>query len=185
MFELQVLLLPGWQNSLSGHWQTEWELLYGDCRVLQHDWNRPRRGDWLAALQDHMLKQDDGVQFVFAAHSLGCHLVSAWTTFGADHLVKRVRGALLVAPPDLEQANLPPELRGWLPGVYNPLPFESRLVASDNDPFATPIASEQMAERWGSHLTWLHGAGHINADSGLAAWSEGRAWLNEWIKEKR
>ena len=41
-----VLLLPGWQNSGEGHWQTEWERLHGYRRVEQHDWMRPLRGDW-------------------------------------------------------------------------------------------------------------------------------------------
>ena len=182
---VQVLLLPGWMNSLAGHWQTEWELIHRDHRVLQHDWLRPRRGDWLAAFQDHLLQQEGSTEFVLVAHSLGCHLVGAWATFASGDLMKRIRGALLVAPPDLEQVGLPSELSGWVPAMWCRLPFESRVVASDNDPFASPEASKHMAQQWGSSLTWMHGAGHINADSGLGDWSQGRSWVNEWIKEKQ
>ena len=48
----KVLLLPGWQDSGPGHWQTEWERQYGYVRVQQHDWMRPLRGDWSARLEE-------------------------------------------------------------------------------------------------------------------------------------
>ncbi|MCC5763559.1 alpha/beta hydrolase [Klebsiella pneumoniae] len=40
----QILLLPGWQNSGPGHWQTEWERLHGYQRVQQHPWMLPVGG---------------------------------------------------------------------------------------------------------------------------------------------
>ena len=50
-----ILLLPGWQDSGPGHWQTAWEQRHGCTRVAQHDWMRPLRGDW-AALGMNLLK---------------------------------------------------------------------------------------------------------------------------------
>ena len=47
-----VLILPGWQNSGPGHWQSRWELAHGYQRVEQHDWLRPLRGDWIARLEE-------------------------------------------------------------------------------------------------------------------------------------
>ena len=92
-----MLLLPGWQNSGEGHWQTLWESYYGDQRVLQHDWMTPRRGDWMAQL-DVAVAEHPAPKLLLAAHSLGCHLVAAWAQH-SRHTGKIV-GALLVAPPD-------------------------------------------------------------------------------------
>ena len=50
-----VLILPGWQNSGPEHWQSRWEALHGYRRVDQHDWMTPRRGDWIARLEDVIL----------------------------------------------------------------------------------------------------------------------------------
>ena len=50
-----VLVLPGWQNSGPDHWQSRWERLHGDERVVQHDWDWPRRGDWMARLDEVLL----------------------------------------------------------------------------------------------------------------------------------
>ena len=71
-----VLLLPGWQNSGPRHWQSLWEREHGYTRVDQHDWMRPRRGDWIARLEEVLLAQTGPA--VLVAHSLGCHLVAAW-----------------------------------------------------------------------------------------------------------
>ena len=65
---MPTLLLPGWQNSGIGHWQTQWEALYGDQRVQQHDWDWPRRGDWMARLDEVLLDSDEPA--VLVAHSL-------------------------------------------------------------------------------------------------------------------
>ena len=51
----QVLTLPGWQSSGPEHWQSRWEALHGFQRVEQHDWMTPRRGDWLARLDEAAL----------------------------------------------------------------------------------------------------------------------------------
>ena len=71
-----TLLLPGWQNSDVTHWQSRWEAVHGDRRVEQHDWMRPKRGDWSARLEDEVLAAPGPV--VLVAHSLGCILVAAW-----------------------------------------------------------------------------------------------------------
>ena len=52
----RVLLLPGWQNSGPSHWQSLWEHLYGFTRVEQDDWLWPRRGDWMARLDEVVLQ---------------------------------------------------------------------------------------------------------------------------------
>ena len=169
----RVLLLPGWQNSGPGHWQSRWETLYGDKRVEQHDWDWPRRGDWMARLDEVLLESD--MPALLAAHSLGCQLVASW----AEHSqhTARVAGALLVAPPDTERADMPPQLHNWRPIRRSRLPFPGITVVSSDDPFCTPERSTQMAADWGASVVMAGPRGHLNADSGLGDWSEGRELL--------
>lgn len=172
-----VLLLPGWQNSGPAHWQSRWEALHGDLRVDQHDWMTPRRGDWLARLDEVVLAQLGPV--VLVAHSLGCILTAAWAAH--SRLTPRVRGALLVAPGDVEQADVAPLLPGWAPIVRGRLPFPSVLVGSRNDPYCSHAQAQALAQAWGAQWVDLGDAGHINADSCLGDWPAGRVHLQPWL----
>jgi uncharacterized protein len=165
----RVLLLPGWLDSGPGHWQSRWQCQHGFLRVQQHDWVWPRRGDWMACLEEALLADERPA--LLAAHSLGCHLVAAWAAH-SQHL-DRVLAALLVAPPDLDRANLPPQLTPWRPVVRQPLPMPALLVYSDDDPFSTPQASMELAADWTVPAWALGERGHINAESGLGDWPEG------------
>ena len=169
----RVLLLPGWQNSGPGHWQTLWEERFGDLRVEQHDWMQPLRGDWITRLEEVVQQQDGPV--LLAAHSLGCHLVAAWAAVSRS--TAKVQGALLVALPDVAQPNFPPQLHRWTQPVLTALPFPSALVASTDDPYCSFEAAAQFAGHWGASLHNLGARGHINAESGLADWPQGRALL--------
>ncbi len=171
----RVLLLPGWQNSGPEHWQSRWERLHGDQRVEQHDWDWPRRGDWMARL-DEVLLQDDAPALL-VAHSLGCQLVASW----AEHSqhTDRVKGALLVAPPDTERTDTPPQLHNWRPIRRSRLPFASIAVISSDDPYGAAERSAQMAQDWGSLTVMAGPRGHLNAESGLGDWPEGRALLEQ------
>ena len=168
-----VLILPGWQGSGPGHWQTRWEALPGHERVEQHDWMRPLRGDWIARLDEVLV--DRGGPVLLAAHSLGCLLVAAWAAHSRH--TGRVRGALLVAPPDLSREDLRHALPGWWPVPRERLPFASAVVASRDDPYGAFAQAEQRARDWGSTLHDAGACGHINADSGLGDWPQGQAWL--------
>ena len=172
-----ILLLPGWQNSGPNHWQSRWEALYGDVRVLQHDWMRPLRGDWMAQLDTVIQQQTQPV--VLAAHSLGCLLIAAWAACTAH--ANTVRGALLVAPGDPEQPALQAVLHSWRPVPLQALPFPSVLIGSQTDPYCSAARAQTFARAWG--CTWLDygDAGHINADSQLGDWPEGREILKTWL----
>ena len=171
-----VLTLPGWQGSGPAHWQSHWERLHGCQRVEQHDWWQPRRGDWLARLDEVLVDQPGPV--LLAAHSLGCVLVAAWARYSRH--TARVRGALLVAPGDVEQAGLAPALPGWAPIERQRLPFPSRLVASRNDPYCTWGRAAALATDWGCDLVDAGERGHLNADSGLGDWPQGWTLLDPW-----
>jgi len=175
MSDTQVLLLPGWQNSGPEHWQSRWEALHGDRRVEQHDWMRPLRGDWQVQLEEAVLAADRPV--VLAAHSLGCILVAWWAQHSKN--THKVRGALLVAPGDVEREDLRQAIPGWAPIARQRLPFAAHMIAAGNDPYCDVARSRQMASDWGAAFTELGPLGHINAESGLGDWGEGRRWLQQ------
>jgi uncharacterized protein len=189
------LILPGWQNSGPDHWQSIWEALFCAQRVMQHDWMQPLRGDWITRLEDYLLSiselktqveyaesainhlKNNERDIILIAHSLGCHLVAAWAALSKN--TYRIRGALLVAPPDAQRADFPQEMKSWRSPVLQKLPFPSICVISSNDPFCELGSGQAMACAWGSKLVELGDRGHINADSGLLDWPQGQALLAE------
>ena len=170
----RVLLLPGWLDSGPTHWQTHWETLHGFERVQQADWQWPRRGDWMSRLEEVLLQDERPA--LLAAHSLGCQLVAAWAAHSRH--TARVAGALLVAPPDTERDDTPPQLHNWRPMVRARLPFAATVLYSDDDPFCTAPCARSLAQSWGAAAHSVGAAGHINGDSGLADWPAGLARLH-------
>ena len=170
---MRFLLLPGWLDSGAAHWQSRWEAAHGCRRVEQNDWLWPKRGDWMARLDEVLLESAQPAMLI--AHSLGCHLVAAWAAH-SRHTV-RVRAALLVAAPDTERDDVPPNLFNWRPMVRQPLPFASLVVISSDDPYCTPDRAEQLARDWGGAAYDAGPCGHINDESGLGDWPQGWALL--------
>ncbi len=179
MSDTKVFLLPGWQNSGPGHWQTRWEEVHGDHRVEQHEWMRPLRGDWLARLEEEVLAAPGPV--VFAAHSLGCLLTAAWAAH--SRTTHKVRGALLVAPADLEREDLRQLIPGWAPIVRQRLPFPAITIAANDDPYGAIERSRQLAQDWGARFIDAGPGGHLNAESGLGDWPAGRKLLSDLLKD--
>lgn len=175
----RILLLPGWQNSDPAHWQSRWERLHGDLRVDQHEWMRPRRGDWSARLEEEVLAAPGPVALV--AHSLGCILVAAWAAHSQN--TAKVRAALLVAPGDLDRDDLRQMIPGWSPIVRRRLPFPSTLIAANDDPYCHADRSRQMAADWGATFLDAGPRGHLNSESGLGDWAEGRRLLTELLQD--
>jgi uncharacterized protein len=173
MNSAHVLILPGWQNSGPAHWQSRWEAAHGYVRVPQHDWERPRRGDWLMQLEEAVLQCDAPALLV--AHSLGCIQVAAWAAHSQN--THRIKAALLVAPGDVEREEMRALLPGWSPIARQRLPFQSVLVASRDDPHCSFEKAESLARDWGAERVDIGQAGHINADSGLGDWPQGHALL--------
>jgi len=177
-----VLILPGWQGSGPTHWQMRWADRHGYTVVEQDDWLRPRRGDWLARLDEVVLDTPgQGADIVLAAHSLGCIQVAAWAAVSRH--TARIRGALLVAPGDVERPDLREQIPGWSTIARGRLPFRSHVVLSQNDPYMDAPKAQSLGGDWGATCTDLGRAGHINADSGLGDWPEGHAWLTKLFKE--
>ena len=171
--DTEIWLLPGWQNSGPAHWQSQWERQHGDMRLEQHDWERPLRGDWIMRLEETLLDSD--VPVLLVAHSLGCHLVAAWAS--QSKITQRVRGALLVAPPDSTRENFPAALHSWRQPVLEKLPFASHVMASSNDPYCALAQAERMARAWGAGFECAGPLGHINSETGLSEFELGRRAL--------
>jgi hypothetical protein len=64
-----------------------------------------------------------------------------------------------------------------MPVPLTRLPFATMVVASSDDPYGGMPFSQTCANAWGSRWIDIGARGHINADSGLGDWDEGRSWL--------
>ncbi|MET0382997.1 MAG: alpha/beta hydrolase, partial [Burkholderiaceae bacterium] len=157
----------------------------GDARVEQHDWIWPLRGDWMARLDEAVGERaaaaGGGAHIALVAHSAGCQLVAAWAA--RSRKTAHVRAALLVAPPDVDRADLPPQLHSFKPAVRRPLPFPALAVLSDDDPYCTPGEGLRLAADWRCRAVSLGARGHLNADSGLGDWPEGRRLFAELLAD--
>ncbi|MNF84139.1 Alpha/beta hydrolase family protein [compost metagenome] len=173
---IRYLIVPGWQGSPDDHWQSHWQRnLPNSARVEQTDWLAPKREDWVAALEQAVAAQSTPV--ILIAHSLGCITVAHWASQAPLNLLRRVRGALLVAPADVERPACAPALRNFAPIPQHLLPFPSQVVSSDNDAAVSAPRAMQMARAWGAEAGILAGAGHINVKSGHQRWEQGFAYL--------
>ena len=63
-----------------------------------------------------------------------------------------------------------------------PLAFPSLVVASSDDPYSSLEHAHAAATRWGSRWHNLGPCGHINGDSGLGDWPQGRALLDSLLR---
>ncbi|UDF31719.1 UNVERIFIED_ORG: alpha/beta hydrolase (plasmid) [Roseateles sp. XES5] len=177
---VDTLILPGLNGSPEAHWQRHWARDNPESRVVeQHDWTCPEREDWLAALERQVDMLGRGVWLV--GHSLGCVLAAR---FAESRLATRIRGALLVAPCDLDATEVlhPCAIKfGAMP--QKRLPFPSLIVGSLNDPYMPVDRLQRTAQAWGSDLIDIGNAGHINIASGFGRWSAGYDFL-ELLKER-
>ena len=171
---LPILIVPGFGNSGPDHWQSLWQSALPGCvRVEQRDWEAPIRAEWVETLDDAIGRQPAAP--VLVAHSLGCLAVAHWATAHA----RPVKGALLVAPPDVEEPYTPEAVRGFAPIPMARLPFATILVASRNDVYTAFARARGFADAWGSRFVDCGDAGHINADAGFGSWPDGERLLAE------
>jgi pimeloyl-ACP methyl ester carboxylesterase len=116
-----VLTVPGLFNSGPGHWQTIWETQRPDTiRVDLGMWDQPHRNTWVNQL--NLAIHAAGRPVVLAAHSLGCIAV-AWWAMLEPQAASLVRGALLVAPPEVDFFPRDPRVGSFAPVPAQPRPF--------------------------------------------------------------
>jgi len=181
-----ILTVPGLGDSGSGHWQTRWEeSLPGCSRVELGLWDDPHRNTWVNKLNLSIQRAaDSGRRVVLAAHSLGCLAVAWWAEYERPARPEAggpVIGALLVAPPDVEEHPIDRRLTRFAPVPPAELPFPSILVASRNDPYMAFGSARRLAQLWGARFADAGPAGHLNARSNLGDWALGRLLLNRLL----
>ncbi|HEU4416352.1 MAG TPA: prephenate dehydrogenase/arogenate dehydrogenase family protein [Candidatus Angelobacter sp.] len=175
-----VLVLPGWQNSGPRHWQTLWEQQNPIfLRVQQRDWEFPHREWWLERITAEVKQAPPPI--VFAAHSLGCIALAHWCKVAPGELAK-IKGALMVAPADVDSKDAPKQIKDFSPVPRELLPFPSIVVSSTTDPYLKPERAREMARAWGSRFVDIGAAGHVNGESGLGDWPEGKRLLRVLIE---
>lgn len=177
--DCDILILPGYAGSEDDHWQARWAERLSTGRIVeQDDWHDPHAESW----RDRIVTAVNAATrpVVLIAHSLG---VVAAVQAAPRFRVGAVRGALLVAFPDVETTpDLPPSVTAFAPVPRDPLPFPALLVASRNDPYCSYERAEDFAHAWGAVVVDAGESGHINVASGHGPWPEGLMRLAGFMK---
>jgi uncharacterized protein len=162
-------IVPGLGNSGPEHWQTFFENT-GDNfkRIEQQEWDAPDCNDWVTTI-DKALTGYDLSTIILIGHSLGCTTIAHW----AKQYQKTIKGALLVAPSDIENPVYTFPATGFAPIPVDKINFKTIVVASTDDVWVSVERATLFANNWGSELVNIGTAGHINAASGYFQWQEG------------
>ncbi len=175
------LIIPGVGNSDELHWQTLWEGEFDNfIRIQQNDWTNPISSDWVKNIEEAVTRNSNK-QIYLVAHSLGCIAVAQW----ANKTNQNIAGALLVAPPDIEKPDLRGIFSSFSPVPKMELPFQSIVVASKNDEYASIYKAWQYAKWWGSEFINVGKKGHINSKSRIGFWPEGLSYINLLLQKSQ
>ena len=178
MQEITYVFLAGVYNSGPQHWQRLWhESMPGSVWVEHKDWEHPERDAWVSDLQAEMW-QIAGPMIVIA-HSLGCLLLAEWAR---NHDDPSLLGAFLVAVPDPHGPRFPRGVTGFAEPASLELPCPALVIASQDDEYAPLDFARETARHWNADFLDAGRLGHINADSGVGQWEEGRALLAEFVE---
>lgn len=179
-----ILIIPGLHNSGPEHWQTKWEQERDDCRRVELGmWDAPKRNNWVSKLNLEIRAANRPV--ILVAHSLGCFAVAWWVQLELNQIAAQphpVVGALLVAPPDVDDLPDDHVLASFAPTPSVTMPFETIVVASHDDHYIPYERARTLARMWGGRFADAGQVGHINADSGLGNWEFGQFLLATLIK---
>lgn len=169
------LIVPGLGNSGPEHWQTYFEST-GDNfqRINQVEWDAPICDEWVETI-DRKVASFDLDTVVLIGHSLGCSTIAHW----AKKYQRQIKGALLVAPSDLEAPQYTFPAVGFAPIPLNKINFKTIVVASANDIWVSLERAKFFADNWGSEFINIGDAGHINVASGHTSWNEGLELLKK------
>jgi predicted alpha/beta hydrolase family esterase len=179
--QIKFINVPGLNNSDDWHWQTLWEEQSPSnfVRVSQEDWDNPEKDKWVRSLKNTIENIKEPI--VLVAHSLGCMTVAHYAQEFKSNA--HILGALLVAPPDVEEFTNA-KLNSFAPVPTTKLAFRSVVVGSTNDNYCTIDKAQKMADYWGSKFINIGTKGHINSDSDLGAWTQGKSLLRALIFNK-
>jgi uncharacterized protein len=163
------LLVPGLGNSGPEHWQTHFENLADNFyRIEQQESDAPNCKDWITTINKKVVEFDP-LSVVLIGHSLGCATIAHW----AAKYKQQIKGAMLVAPSDLEAPQYTFPATGFAPMPKEKIDFKTIVVASANDVWVSLERAQFFAKIWGSEFINIGNAGHINVASGHTNWDEG------------
>ena len=166
---MNYFIVPGLGNSGADHWQTHFENTASNfVRINQKDWEAPSSAEWVNNI-DEAIADYDLSTVILIGHSLGCTAIANW----AKQTQKIIKGAMLVAPSDLEAPHYTFPTVGFDHVPLDKFKFKTIVVASTNDEWVSIKRATIFAEHWGSQLINIGDAGHINAVSGYGKWEEG------------
>jgi uncharacterized protein len=171
---VHYLMIPGIDGSDDSHWQSIWEQRYYPraIRITPSSWSQPDLADWTHAIGDAV--RQTGPDVVLVAHSLGCLAAVHWMAQRDN----TIRGAFLVAPPDVAGPHFPARAAGTFLSVRaRPLTVPGIVISSVDDPYSSAEAAAQIAHDWQIPQISAGAAGHLNSASSLGAWGFGEALL--------
>jgi uncharacterized protein len=165
----QYLIVPGLGNSGPDHWQTFFENSGSNfSRIHQREWNSPDCEDWINTI-DKEVTAHDLASTILIGHSLGCSTIAHW----ARRFNRKIKGALLVAPSDVEAPQYTFPIKNFTPIPKDKIDFRTIVVASSDDQWVSLDRAKIFATNWGSEFINVGNAGHINTLSGHTQWREG------------
>lgn len=173
-YNTPVLIAPGYGSSGPNHWQTLWQKENPEfIRIEQKEWFEPVADEWIESIERQVSQFDS--ESIIVAHSLACVTLALW----AQRTQLKIKGALLIAPADTESPEFRLSTLGFSHIPKEKLPFKTIVVSSTNDPFCHIDRARELAQYWGSQFVNIGAKGHINAESNLGYWREGRLFLEE------
>ena len=175
---MHYLIIPGLNNSGPSHWQTFWtKSLPSASRVYQRCWDKPQKEEWVETLDKFIRQQKDDT--ILVAHSLGVVTTVLWLLRAGRQgsIPSNIKGAFLVTSADVERVA---HIQNFAPIPSEKLPVPACVVGSENDPYMTLERVEFFAKVWGTRLFNAGALGHINSESNLGEWEQGRKFLAEF-----
>ena len=162
--------IPGLRNSGDDHWQTLWEKQFPSdfIRVQQNNWEQPNCEEWINQVEN-TLQQYDLENAILIGHSVGCATIVNWFR----KFKHPIKGALLVAPSDVERGDYPTYITGFIPLHLEQLPFPTIVVASTNDHVVDYERAEYFADIWNGELITVENGGHLENSIGKNNWEDG------------
>lgn len=177
MRDVSILSVPGYTSAGPDHWLTRWERKAEPqmVRVEQDNWTECDPLKWVATLNSAILNCTKPPFLV--AHSMGC-LTVAKCAAGRKTMIA---GAMLVAPPDVDETTTWDALTPFRPVPLQALNFPTVVVASNNDPHCSIYRAKQFADAWGADFVDIGNAGHIATGDGFGDWEYGLTLLRQYL----
>ncbi len=132
------------------------------------------REDWIQGIENTVSKIEGDI--ILVGHSCGAVAITQWAL---TYDTRKVKGALLVAPADVDSDSAIPPIHVQRPLPKRILPFATKLIYSDNDEHSTLTRSEKMGKDWGSELIMVQGASHFHTEAGFGEWPDAEKWISQ------